>query len=176
MVHAALLKRYCCLYFWKMDEKQMWDVLIAVLMMNSCSSVMAIAQRFVLVFWHHCPCLFLVSAFPLCHWQGVEKLVHYFCDKAWYSTTSDFFPSPPHAFYCCSFALCMVHVYWRCACRFYFSFLHFLRFWKYCMEKMSKFSSGEVLYGELRWVFRLEILSNQSKNEGNFKVEIVQCL
>lgn len=67
-------------------------------MVTSCSSVMAIAHCFVLVLWHHCPCLFLVSAFPLCHWQGVEKLVHYFCDKAWYGTTSDFFPSPPHAF------------------------------------------------------------------------------
>lgn len=36
-------------------------------------------------------CLSLVSALPLCHWQGVEKLVHYFSDKAWYSTISDFF-------------------------------------------------------------------------------------
>lgn len=75
--------------------------------MKSCSSVMAIAKCFVLVLWHHCPCLFLVSAFPLCHWQGVEKLVHYFCDKAWYSTTSDFFPSPPHAFSLLVF--CPVH-------------------------------------------------------------------
>lgn len=39
-------------------------------------------------------CLFLVSALPLCHWQGVEKLVHYFSDKAWYSTISDFFLPP----------------------------------------------------------------------------------
>lgn len=34
-------------------------------------------------------CLFLVSALPLRLWQGVEKLVHYFSDKAWYSTISD---------------------------------------------------------------------------------------
>lgn len=37
-------------------------------------------------------CLSLVSALPLCHWQGAEKLVHYFSDKAWYSTISDFPP------------------------------------------------------------------------------------
>lgn len=37
-------------------------------------------------------CLFL-SALPLCPWQGVEKLVHYFSDKAWYGTVLDF--SPP---------------------------------------------------------------------------------
>lgn len=37
---------------------------------------------------------FLVSALPLCLWQGVEKLVHYFSDKAWYSTISDFFLPP----------------------------------------------------------------------------------
>lgn len=75
----------------------------------------------------HCFCLgpltslslsFSCLCFPLCHWQGVEKLVHYFCDKAWYSTTSDLFPSPPHAFSLLGFffALCMMHVCGRCAC------------------------------------------------------------
>lgn len=61
---------------------------------------------------------FSCLCFPLCHWQGVEKLVHYFCDKAWYSTTSDLFPSPPHAFSLLGFffALCMMHVCGRCAC------------------------------------------------------------
>lgn len=61
---------------------------------------------------------FSCLCFPLCHWQGVEKLVHYFCDKAWYSTTSDLFSSPSHAFPLLGFffALCMMHVYGRCAC------------------------------------------------------------
>lgn len=125
-------------------------------MVKSCSSVMAIAHCFVLVLWHHCPCLFLVSAFPLCHWQGVEKLVHYFCDKAWYSTTSDFFPSPPHAFS----LLCWVF-FVLVGCFFFpmhdaclsemcmrfsdFSLLHFPCSSKYCREKMPLFHSREVL-------------------------------
>lgn len=50
---------------------------------------------------------FLVSAFPFCPWQGVEKLVHYFSDKAWYSTISDFFPATFHHF---SPPVCMMHV------------------------------------------------------------------
>lgn len=56
-------------------------------------------------------CLFLVSALPLCHWQGVEKLVHYFSDKAWYSTISDFSYHLPynHIFVFC-FPVCMMHV------------------------------------------------------------------
>lgn len=125
-------------------------------MVKSCSSVMAIAHCFVLVLWHHCPCLFLVSAFPLCHWQGVEKLVHYFCDKAWYSTTSDFFPSLPHAFslLCWGFfwfvwlffSLCMMHVYRRCACGFRISHCFTsLVPQKYYKEKMPLFHSTEVL-------------------------------
>lgn len=63
---------------------------------------------------------FSCLCFPLCHWQGVEKLVHYFCDKAWYSTTSDLFPCSPHAFPLLGyfFAPCMVHVCGRCACSY----------------------------------------------------------
>lgn len=57
-------------------------------------------------------CLFLVSALPLCHWQGVEKLVHYFSDKAWYSTISDFSYHLPHGHVLlfCFLPVCMVHV------------------------------------------------------------------
>lgn len=54
-------------------------------------------------------CLFLVSALPLCHWQGVEKLVHYFSDKAWYSTISDSLYHLPHGHFCSCFVSSSLH-------------------------------------------------------------------
>lgn len=132
-------------------------------MVKSCSSVTAIAHCFILVLWHHCPCLFLVSAFPLCHWQGVEKLVHYFCDKAWYSTTSDFFSSP-HAFsllfFCPMHDACLPEM---CMQFSEFSLLHRPHSPKYYREKTPLFNSAEVLYRKLRWELWREIQNIKAK-------------
>lgn len=65
-----------------------------------------------LSFFVFCFCL----CFLLCYWQGVEKLVHYFCDKAWYSTTLDFSPNLSFCVFSVVLALCMVHADQICAC------------------------------------------------------------
>lgn len=104
----------------------------------------------VLVFSFFLFCL----CFLLCYWQGVEELVHYFCDKAWYSTTLDFFPDLSFCVFTIVLPFCMVHADHICAC----SCLVFFHIYKKVFNEIEN-----ILGWEMCWCITMRILPNSKR-------------